>query len=753
MSEFLLNLRLLRGGGKSGLIRLALAVVGIALGVTVALTVAMLPSVLDGRSQVVSDRELLAKVDGTVARFDARVVPGMWDNARFSRILVGTTKDAPLPPGVSRLPRPGETVLSNAARDLAAHDKDFAALVPGRVVGTIGRAGLVGPDELYAYVGVSGGDAAHLVPCRGWGGSGFDETTRNQFSSIPWQLSLVVLGPLAVYLTVVTRLSATTRRRRYAALRLIGMSRKQLRRIAAGESAVIGALGALLGVLIDDVVNRSLGPSGIMGFTWYPAASRISGAAAVAVVVVVACAGGIGGRRSAWRAISDPIQARFDGADRPVRWWAVLPFVVGAALMCALLAPGRGHVTMSGRFAVVLVCGLALAMVGLLPAVRHFSLAAARKLAVTGPTPSFRIAARRVECGAAGLVSHISGLCLLVMTASIGSAILVENAEAAVPPTANVVVHINANEVASSAFDAMTALPSANQWVVQDSVTEPPRQGSGRPSLDDSIRILGVKRVFIDCQGLEAETDAKLAGCRNGRDYRLAFATDPSAPVLPPGKTIHYTDGDVTAPNATLLLPNSGPFPEGLVIATTVDARDHSSWPVESTFYYHLAPDVRALDKFATHLSRIAPSATMNIFDLNLDNIETFRVERGTIGSGIAMAFALALAGFLVSAASRTHERRVDNVALAVLGMRRKNLRSAERIQLLLPLVIALPLAIVTGWLSANTILLTDHRRSGWYFGSTQYMALLSAVALAAAWGVGTMISVSRLRSEDLRRE
>jgi hypothetical protein len=753
MSEFLLSLRLLRGGGKSGFVRLALTAFGLALGVTVALTVIMLPSVLDERSQVVSNRQLLTAVDGTVSRFDARSVPGMWNNARFTRILVGKATDAPPPPGVSHLPGPGEVVLSHAARDLAAHDRGFAALVPGRVVGAIGSAGLVGPDELYAYVGVSGGDTGHLVPSRGWGGSGFDQTTRSQFSAVPWQLALIVLGPLAVYLTVCARLSASTRRRRYAALRLIGMSRKQLRRIAAGESAVIGAVGALLGVLIDDVVNRSLGPSGIMGFTWYPATSQVSGAVAAGVVLVVAVAGGIGGARTAWRAVSDPIRARFDSADRPVRWWATLPFAVGAALMCALLAPGRGNVAMSGRFAVVLVCGVALATVGLLPAVRHLSLAAARKLAVAGPTPSFRIAARRVECGASGLVSHISGLCLLVLAASIGSAILVQNAEAAVPATANVVVHINANEVPSTALGAMTGLPSADRWVVQDSVTEPPTPGGGQPSLDDYIRILGVKRVFIDCQGLEAETQTKLPNCQNGRNYRLAFATDTSAPVLAPGKKIRYTDGELTAPDASFVLPQSGPLPQGLVIATTVDARARSSWPEESTFYYHLAPDVRALDKFATNLSRVAPSATMNVFDLDLDNIETYRVERGTIGSGIAMAFMLALAGFLVSAASRAHERRLDNVALSVLGMRRKNLRATERIQLLLPLVIALPLAIATGWLSANTLLLADRRRSGWYFGSMEYTALLSAVALAAAWAVGTTIAGSRLRSEDLRRE
>lgn len=58
-----------------------------------------------------------------------------------------------LPPGASTWPEPDEVLLSPAARRAARTNPYLAALVRGRDVGTIGRAGLRDPDEVVAYVG------------------------------------------------------------------------------------------------------------------------------------------------------------------------------------------------------------------------------------------------------------------------------------------------------------------------------------------------------------------------------------------------------------------------------------------------------------------------------------------------------------------------------------------------------------------------------------------------------------------------
>lgn len=93
--------------------------------------------------------------DRAVALVSQSVVPGSWRGVPLTRVYVTEAKSgAPRPPGVARLPQPGEIVLSPAAAALSQSSSGFARLVPGSQVGTIANAGLLGPDELYAYVGV-----------------------------------------------------------------------------------------------------------------------------------------------------------------------------------------------------------------------------------------------------------------------------------------------------------------------------------------------------------------------------------------------------------------------------------------------------------------------------------------------------------------------------------------------------------------------------------------------------------------------
>jgi hypothetical protein len=636
-------------------------------------------------------------------------------------------------------------VLSPAAASLAGRDARFAAIVAGHRIGAVGPDGLAGPDELYAYVGVSAADAQGLEPARDWGGSGIDESVRHQFSSLPWQLAAVLAGPLAIYLTVCSRLSAASRRRRWAALSLIGMDRARMRRVAFIESAAIGAAGALVGVAGYAVVNRFLGPSGLMGFTWYPRASGLSPVAAVVLVGCVGLIAGSGGGRA--------VGSRFDRAEPAVRWWAAVPFVLGVTALAEIVGTGHRSQTVSGRFALVMVGAIVLASAGLLPAVRAVSLLVARRIAVTGPTPAVRIGARRVEAGASRLVSHIAGLCLMVLVSSVGSAVLLAGADTSVPTADTLLTHVYADQVPKSRLAAMTHVPSAGRWVVQTSVVAPPAPGAGRPTFDDYVKIMGVRHLFIDCQTLRAEIRTPLAGCQDGQDYRLVDTADPISAQLEPGRVLDYADGPVTVPGQTLAIPGIGPLPDGPVILTATDVRTRTTWSSDVMFYYHLDPVAGALDAFASAVSRIAPAVVLNVYGLDADNLEMYRAERGVLKSAIGMAFLLAMGAYLVSAAARASERRRDDVALIVIGATRRTLRSAERFELVLPLLLALPAACFVGWLAANALLFTDNHRTGWYSGDLEPMAGLAGAALLTAWLAGTIVAGGRLRAEDLQHE
>src|SRR6185295_8258811 len=107
------------------------------------------------------------------------------------------------------------------------------------VVGTIGPAGLMAPDELAAVVGRDAGslraDGARVV-------TELDGTRPIPVPPNPMIRILVVialvgaLAPVAVFVASATRLSAARREQRLAALRLAGATSRQIVGLAVVES-------------------------------------------------------------------------------------------------------------------------------------------------------------------------------------------------------------------------------------------------------------------------------------------------------------------------------------------------------------------------------------------------------------------------------------------------------------------------------------------------------------------------------------
>src|SRR4051812_2704175 len=246
MKALLLGARLALAGGRT---RLLLTAVGVGLGVALLLVAASIPSMLGARRDRNAARSDLAQPVGSllVATADSEF---RRDEIR-GRLLKGS---GPAPPGVARLPRPGEIVVSPALAKLLA-TRDGALLrprilpPPTRVIGTIGHAGLQGPSE--------------LVFSRGTDRMPLDARRIARFGSATPPLQLppallllavvalaALLMPVAVFIATAARFGGEARDRRLAALRLVGADRAATVRVAAGESA----LGALAGLAVGALV-------------------------------------------------------------------------------------------------------------------------------------------------------------------------------------------------------------------------------------------------------------------------------------------------------------------------------------------------------------------------------------------------------------------------------------------------------------------------------------------------------------------
>lgn len=268
-----LGLRLAVAGGREALLRLAFTAAGVGVGLALMLLALSFPSAVDGRGERTGWHDAAYAWDpdspGALPRVESAdaalflAVSDYYDGTPMLRAYVAALgADAPVPPGLDRLPGPGEVAASPAMRELLAStpDDQLDDRFPGRVTMTIGEAGLEHDNELVALIGRA------PEQLRGVGSvqevHGFSAESFLGFHSLLTPLllfgAMLMLAPLAVLVVVVTRVAATERERRLAAIRLVGATRLQTAAIAAAETGLAAVAGAALAWFGYEVGRRIL---------------------------------------------------------------------------------------------------------------------------------------------------------------------------------------------------------------------------------------------------------------------------------------------------------------------------------------------------------------------------------------------------------------------------------------------------------------------------------------------------------------
>ena len=159
-----LGLRLALSGGRGAAIGLALTAFAVAAGTAILLfALSFLPALDDRAARAAWRTSFILSETGTTegAGLLIRSDVDSYAGEPLVRVLVAGLIDAPpTPPGVDRLPGPGEAVVSPAlAALLKTVPADQLGDRIGTVVGTVGDAGLRSPDELVAVIGLEPVDA------------------------------------------------------------------------------------------------------------------------------------------------------------------------------------------------------------------------------------------------------------------------------------------------------------------------------------------------------------------------------------------------------------------------------------------------------------------------------------------------------------------------------------------------------------------------------------------------------------------
>ena len=759
MADLLLGARLTLAGGRAGWSRTVLMACGVGIGVALLLLAAAIPSALDAREARMDGRLNSAAYDRTGPAADTLLITsfntGFRDSSIWGRVVRAEGPHAPVPPGVTALPGPGEMVVSPALRDLLG-SPDGRLLADrfggARVIGTIGDPGLTGPGELAFYLGsdtLTTEEGADRVVSFGIAPSG---------SGLALILMLLVvitvvvlLLPIAVFVGAAVRFGGERRDRRLAALRLVGADLGMTRRIAAGETMVAALLGLGVGGLLF-LLGRQLAPLvTLQGISVYAGDVRPAVALLLIIVLAVPVLTVTVTMVAMRGVIVEPLGVvRRTGQPRRRLWWRLALPILGLALLLPLI----GNVTSFGPLSQVQVAvGAVLLLTGTATLLPWLIDLAVRRL--RGGSVPWQLAIRRLPLDSA-TSARLVGAITVAVAGTIALQGLFTGVQTAVtaatgsdPTRGNVLVQLET----TNGFAALAPLRAAGGTVkVSATITKAagPDAPGAAPMADGSVPVIPLR--IGDCAAL-AEY-GRLDRCADGDVFLTGQGSVPDG--FTPGTPLSIGRTVWTLPAATRTVPIR-PDPVGWNMATllvTPGAIDLAQLgPVGVDAIVTTDPrDRDAIEHLRNAAASIAPQAAVRILTATRVASDFVNIRRG-LYVGAMVTLLLIAASMLVSILEQLREQRRLLAMLSAVGTPRGVLVRSMIWQATVPLAIGLPLAVLAG-LVLGGALLTMVRLPI----SLNWPAVGLSVGLAVAvLGLATALSLptmSRLRHADgLRAE
>jgi hypothetical protein len=443
-----LGVRLVISGGREAVTRFVVLAVAVGLGVGLLLTVVAATNAVttwnNRHAWFLTGTAFVPPGPAT-----AGIAPLWWhpigdtfDSQNIYRFDVAATgTSSPVPPGIPRDPGPGQYYASPALAALlrSTPADQLAGRYPGRLAGTIGDAALPSPDSLVIIVGHTPAqlaDTPYSVQVTSIAeGAPFSAGDRPvnpkgldyipavggiQPSGIDLILSVValaMLAPVLIFIATATRLSAARREQRFAAMRLVGATRRQVSLLAATESTAAALLGVAAGFGIFFLLRAPVAGIPFLGEPFFPADMSLSPPDILAVAIGVPVGAAVAARLALRRVHISPLGVARRTTPRPPRAWRVLPLLAGLAELGFFVV--RGTPASPGGEVWALLSGFLLIIVGLVIAGPWLTMAAARVMARRTRHPGALIAARRLADDPKAAFRAVSGLVLALFITTV----------------------------------------------------------------------------------------------------------------------------------------------------------------------------------------------------------------------------------------------------------------------------------------------------------------------------------------------
>ncbi|MGJ5753645.1 FtsX-like permease family protein [Streptomyces puniciscabiei] len=761
-------------GGREGWVRMLLTAVGVGLGVALLLLTTALPNAIAVRH----DRDQ-ARLDYTYGPHRPKAANTLVISDADStyhgtdvrgRLVEPEGPRAPVAPGLTAYPAPGDMVVSPALKKLlgSADGKLLRERLPYRIVGTIAEPGLIGSHELAYYAGAK--DLASHI--NNWRTARIDHFGPPQASPaekadpVLILLALVVfavlLMPVAVFIATAVRFGGERRDRRLAALRLVGSDSRMTRRIAAGE-ALAGSLVGLVFGTVFFLLGRQLAASvEIMDVSVFPSYLNPSPALAALVAVAVPAAAVLVTLFALRGVVIEPLGVvRTAKPARRRLWWRLLLPVGGLACLAPMIGQGRSNGTFNEYLVIGGVLLLLVGVTALLPWVVEAVVARLGRGGV-----AWQLAVRRLQLSSGSAARMVNGIAVAVAGAialqMLFAGVQGDYTKSTGKDTASVQMQVNLSR-------GVPFVPAAGKFAATKGVREATALGStelgDRPWRRNAGPDNTVGLTVGTCASLRKV--AALTSCRDG-DVFVAKGGDEDSEVdtyARPGRTLHVntSDGLGDGPDVVWTVPHglkqaraiTGPngTKDSGVLMTPAALTGRMSSALTGGVYLRLDESVPDVHEYVRNTAaRIDPLADAMVWSSTEQSNKFTSIRTGTFVGAVCV---LALIGMslLVSQLEQLRERRKLLSSLVAFGTRRRTLSMSVLWQTAIPIALGLLLASAVG-LTLGGVLLKMVGATV----SVDWPGVLSMTAVGAAVVVAvTLLSlpplVRLMRPEGLRTE
>ena len=699
-----LGLRMSRTSGGWSLLASGVVAVAVAVGTAAMLVLLSVSPAMSARADRVAWAHLSLPeqevgAPGTVTTFTQRSDIGQ--HAVVAVAVGADTQGAPVPPGVPRLPRPGEAFVSPALQATMAKVPAAQGRF-GRVVGQITADGLQGPDELVVLYGVGASRAAlsgvaiQAFPTQGetYQASGTERLTLLLAAAA---LAVMVASLVAASL----RMTATRRRRRMAALGLLGASGRQVAQIAEGEmlpAAVIGsASGLTLFIAARPIVaDYSYDGSRFFVDDLWPGAVTIVG---VLVAILALCV--LGTRLSMRGVVVDALAVVNEAKPRRRKAWRWVPLVVALVAGPALLAwqgsrTGDGYVV--GIFLIL--------MVGIVTAGPELTRAAGRVLTRI-PRTATVLAGNRLAAHPEDGFRAAAGLALALLISASFIALVPASAQS-VTTEVDLGQRFGTAQAELPASTAAEAEQIRKQLITLAGVAGPTAIRTAQVSVGDDAATAWIgdcasiaeaaRLVDLPCGGGRVFASAALRGALQRKPaaelYNLKAATPTSVTSTPdPGEptvaTLSTHTIDVIPATGTIDLPDLIVDPKALTPQASSFRPDLLLFSYENDI---------ALERARTIVEASQPGSSVQTRQTRFDGFSSgIRRLNETVTAAAAALALISTLALGLSTVSALIERRRFDTTLRVIGVPASTLRVATLIETTIPLAVASAAAAILG--------------------------------------------------------